>query len=230
MTGLEFVKRGTKIVLLGVGSFNPPTIMHLRMFEIARDHLEMILGCKVVEGIMSPVADTYGKTNLASATHRLEMTRLAAATSTWIRADGWESTQKSWSRTLQVLGHHQEQAKEKYGNEVRLMLVGGGDLVDSFTRILENGENLWHPNDISSIVSDYGLLVISRENSDPLGTLNKMEFLRNNQEKVQFITEDVCPCDVSSTRIRKAIKEGRSIKYAVVDPVLDYIQKVGLYH
>lgn len=30
----------TKVVLLACGSFNPVTNMHLRMFELARDHLE----------------------------------------------------------------------------------------------------------------------------------------------------------------------------------------------
>ncbi len=30
----------TKVVLLACGSFNPITNMHLRMFELARDHLE----------------------------------------------------------------------------------------------------------------------------------------------------------------------------------------------
>lgn len=30
----------TRVVLLACGSFNPITNMHLRMFELARDHLE----------------------------------------------------------------------------------------------------------------------------------------------------------------------------------------------
>lgn len=30
----------SKVVLLACGSFNPITNMHLRMFELARDHLE----------------------------------------------------------------------------------------------------------------------------------------------------------------------------------------------
>ena len=43
-----------RVILLACGSFNPPTNMHLRLFELARDHLRVtqplysVLG-KVVE-------------------------------------------------------------------------------------------------------------------------------------------------------------------------------------
>lgn len=53
----------SKVVLLACGSFNPPTILHLRMFEAARDYLRLKLGCDVVEGIISPVADQVRKCN-----------------------------------------------------------------------------------------------------------------------------------------------------------------------
>ena len=30
------------VVLVSCGSFNPPTVMHLRMFELAKDHLTQV--------------------------------------------------------------------------------------------------------------------------------------------------------------------------------------------
>ncbi|CAJ0571247.1 unnamed protein product, partial [Mesorhabditis spiculigera] len=229
MAAREWLQSGTKVVLLGVGSFNPPTIMHLRMFELARNHLEKVFGCTVVEGIISPVADNYAKKNLASAIHRVEMARLAASTSDWIHADSWESSQKTWTRTLQVLKYHQDVARERHGAATRLMLVSGGDLVDSFPKILENGENLWHPNDISAIINDYGLIIVTRGISNPRETLGNLAFLKDTAERAQIISDEVCPCDVSSTRVRSAIQDGRSIKYAVLDPIIAYIQQHGLY-
>ncbi|VDO68721.1 unnamed protein product [Heligmosomoides polygyrus] len=62
-----------RVILLACGSFNPPTLMHMRMMEVARDHLEQHLNCTVLEGLMSPVADTFNKPNLAPAHHRLAM-------------------------------------------------------------------------------------------------------------------------------------------------------------
>jgi len=50
----------SKVLLLACGSFNPPTLMHLRMFEVAKDTLRR-LGTQVVGGVISPVHDGYGK-------------------------------------------------------------------------------------------------------------------------------------------------------------------------
>ena len=67
------------------------------MLEVARDYVERQEGDQVVEGILSPVADTYGKIGLASAEHRLAMTKAAAGNANWIRADGWECSQVEYS-------------------------------------------------------------------------------------------------------------------------------------
>ncbi|XP_058094821.1 nicotinamide/nicotinic acid mononucleotide adenylyltransferase-like [Magnolia sinica] len=48
------------VVLVLSGSFNPPTYMHLRMFELARDKLNSEGYC-VIGGYMSPVNDAYKK-------------------------------------------------------------------------------------------------------------------------------------------------------------------------
>jgi nicotinamide mononucleotide adenylyltransferase len=50
----------SKVLLMACGSFNPPTLMHLRMFEVARDTLKRH-GYVVIGGVMSPVHDGYGK-------------------------------------------------------------------------------------------------------------------------------------------------------------------------
>jgi nicotinamide mononucleotide adenylyltransferase len=50
----------TCVVLVATGSFNPPTFMHLRMFELARDELRS-KGFHVLGGYMSPVNDAYKK-------------------------------------------------------------------------------------------------------------------------------------------------------------------------
>ena len=52
---INLVKRA---VLISCGSFNPPTIMHLRLFELARTHLQKC-GYSVLGGMISPVHDKY---------------------------------------------------------------------------------------------------------------------------------------------------------------------------
>lgn len=58
---------------------------------------------QVMEGIISPVSDKYGKKGLASAQHRIAMAQLALETSDWIRVDQWESEQEKWTETIKVL-------------------------------------------------------------------------------------------------------------------------------
>ncbi|PIC53245.1 hypothetical protein B9Z55_000303 [Caenorhabditis nigoni] len=220
-----------RVALLAVGSFNPPTIAHLRMLEVARCHLES-KDTQVVEGIMSPVADSYNnKSTLIKASHRLEMVRAATKSSEWIRADGWECTRATWTRTLDVLAHHREQVQAKFGSDVGLMLVVGGDVVDSFTRILPDGSNLWKSADIIKIITEFGLLVLSRDQSHPMATIQEMtEIPKNLAEKIEMIVDDVCPVSaVSSTRLRAAISAKKSIKYATPDEVIDYIRINDLY-
>lgn len=75
--------------------------------EIARDHLHRIGQYEVIGGIVSPVHDGYGKKELVSATHRLNMIKLALHGSDWIKLSDWEAKQESWTRTRQILQYHQ---------------------------------------------------------------------------------------------------------------------------
>lgn len=68
------------VILVATGSFNPPTFMHLRMFELARDALNSYGYC-VIGGYMSPVNDAYNKKGLISAEHRLRLCHLACKSS-----------------------------------------------------------------------------------------------------------------------------------------------------
>nr|XP_044610297.1 nicotinamide/nicotinic acid mononucleotide adenylyltransferase 3 isoform X3 [Equus asinus]XP_044610298.1 nicotinamide/nicotinic acid mononucleotide adenylyltransferase 3 isoform X3 [Equus asinus]XP_044610299.1 nicotinamide/nicotinic acid mononucleotide adenylyltransferase 3 isoform X3 [Equus asinus] len=97
------MKSRIPVVLLACGSFNPITNMHLRLFEVARDHLHQTGMYQVIAGIISPVNDKYGKKDLVAARHRVAMARLALQTSDWIRVDPWESEQVQWLETVKVL-------------------------------------------------------------------------------------------------------------------------------
>ncbi|GFR44446.1 hypothetical protein Agub_g5657, partial [Astrephomene gubernaculifera] len=68
------------VVLVSCGSFNPPTVLHLRMVDLAAEEL-MRRGYDVWGAYLSPVADAYGKSGLAPAADRVTMCRLAAAES-----------------------------------------------------------------------------------------------------------------------------------------------------
>ncbi|XP_062248632.1 nicotinamide/nicotinic acid mononucleotide adenylyltransferase 1-like [Platichthys flesus] len=54
----------TSVVLLACGSFNPITNMHLRMFELARDHLEDTDGPRVMLLCGADFLESFGVPNL----------------------------------------------------------------------------------------------------------------------------------------------------------------------
>ncbi len=69
----------THVVLLACGSYSPPTIMHTRIFETARDFLHINQSerkIQIVGGFMSPVHELYGKKSLCDSAftpHRVEL-------------------------------------------------------------------------------------------------------------------------------------------------------------
>uniref|UniRef100_A0A914S2C6 Cytidyltransferase-like domain-containing protein n=1 Tax=Parascaris equorum TaxID=6256 RepID=A0A914S2C6_PAREQ len=179
----------------------------------ARDYLEKTHNCVVVEGILSPVADSFRKPDLLTAEHRLKMVELAVRNSTWLRADGWECSQSEWTRTLHVLNHFKKQLERKYGDGpsgIRLMFLCGGDVVEE-------------------IVRDFGLVVIARTNSDPMKTVYLIDVLRKHQKNIHVIEDETCPNDISSTRLRTAVRRRESIRYCTDDEVISYIEKNNLY-
>ena len=48
------------------------------------------------------------------------------------------------------------------------------------------------------------------------------------QENIHFVTERV-PNDISSTRIRRCVQRGESVRFLVPDAVIDYINTNNLY-
>ncbi|KAM5231191.1 nicotinamide/nicotinic acid mononucleotide adenylyltransferase 3 isoform 5-T14 [Hipposideros larvatus] len=156
------------VVLLACGSFNPITNMHLRLFEVARDHLHKTGMYQVIGGIISPVNDNYRKKDLVAAQHRVAMVRLALQTSDWIRVDPWESEQAQWMETVKVLRHHHSQLLGSlprtegpdHSRSVslapaavpELKLLCGADVLKTFQT-----PDLWKDEHIQEIVEKFGL-------------------------------------------------------------------------
>lgn len=221
-----------QVALLSCGTFSPPTYMHLRMFERARDYLKKIHGWEVVEGIMSPVADSLGRPDIVPAKHRLKMVELAVKSSSWIRADGWECSQGDWIRTIHVLHHFKKVFNRKYRSEnckVRLLLLCGGDVIESITKLAVSDIMLWNTKQIEEVVRDFGMVVVMRANTDPVSAIYLADVLHTYQKNIFVIEDETCPNDISSTRLRTAIRRKESIRYCTSDEVIQYIEDNSLY-
>ncbi|XP_047580569.1 nicotinamide/nicotinic acid mononucleotide adenylyltransferase 1 [Lutra lutra] len=249
----------TEVVLLACGSFNPITNMHLRLFELAKDYLNGTGKYRVIKGIISPVGDAYKKKGLISAHHRVIMAELATKNSEWVEVDTWESLQKEWVETAKVLRHHQEKLeagscdhqqnapmparpgqKRKWAEQrqdisqkkllepkprdvPKIKLLCGADLLESFAV-----PNLWKSDDITQIVGDYGLICITRAGNDAQKFIYESDTLWKHRNNIHLVNEWVTN-DISSTKIRRALRRGQSVRYLVPDLVREYIEKHDLY-
>ncbi|XP_060076898.1 nicotinamide/nicotinic acid mononucleotide adenylyltransferase 1-like isoform X1 [Ylistrum balloti] len=106
---------------------------------------------------------------------------------------------------------------------VMVKLLCGGDLLESF-----GTPGLWKEEDIEDIVSNHGLVCITRAGSDPRKFIYESDILSKYQENIFIVTEWI-ENDISATKIRRAIRRGESVKYLIQDPVIDYIKEHGLY-
>ncbi|KAM4659292.1 nicotinamide/nicotinic acid mononucleotide adenylyltransferase 3 [Amazona ochrocephala] len=242
------MKSRIPLILLACGSFNPITNMHMRLFELARDHLHQTGGYQVIEGIVSPVNDGYRKKGLVSARHRVAMAKLALETSDWIRVDPWESEQETWIETVKVLRHHYNeslrlfQSKKEFMKNKRpikratedslsyqhsvlpeLKLLCGADFLETFKT-----PNLWKEEHITEVVEKFGLVCVSRAGSDPAQHIKESEFLSKFQHNI-FLVKEWIQNEISATQIRYALRRGLSVKYLIPDSVIAYIAHHNIY-
>uniref|UniRef100_V5ES17 Nicotinamide-nucleotide adenylyltransferase n=1 Tax=Kalmanozyma brasiliensis (strain GHG001) TaxID=1365824 RepID=V5ES17_KALBG len=224
----------TPLVIVACGSFSPPTYLHLRIFEMAKDQIIESGKYELLAGYYSPVSDYYKKEGLAKATHRVRMCELAVEkTSTWLMVDAWEALQDEYQRTAVVLDHfHEEingqanggvQLSDGSRKNVKIMLLAGGDLIQSM------GEpGVWATADLHHILGQYGCLIVERTGADVWSFLLSHDLLWKYRRNLKIVKQTIYN-DISSSKVRLFVRRGQSIKYLLPNSVIQYIENQGLY-
>jgi nicotinamide mononucleotide adenylyltransferase len=137
------------------------------LVEIARDYLENeTRQFRVIGGFLSPVHDDYGKKELLPSEHRVKMCELAVQSSNWIDVSKWEVNQASWVRSLFVLREHKRTLCEEGLENVKVFLLIGADVLESFII-----PGIWIPEQLHEILSDFGVVCIERKGTKDLEKL-----------------------------------------------------------
>lgn len=108
-------------VLIGSGSFNPLTRMHLRSYFVAKQYLEQKCGFVVLGSLLSPahgmtVRERY-RTNqkeIMPSPHRLAIAQLLVKESKWLSIDPWEITRRRPMDYLSLLEHTHKMLNEHF--------------------------------------------------------------------------------------------------------------------
>ncbi|XP_062337790.1 nicotinamide/nicotinic acid mononucleotide adenylyltransferase 3 isoform X3 [Osmerus eperlanus] len=227
------------LVLLACGSFNPITNQHMRLFELARDHLHGTGQYKVVGGIVSPVSDGYGKQGLVLAKHRVAMAKLALQSSDWVSVDDWESQQPDWTETVVTLRYHYGRILKQYQQKLedrdsmssqppsptapQLKLLCGADFLDSFSV-----PGLWLEAHVEELAGRFGLVCVSRGALQPEWAVHRSDTLSRHRQNI-FLVREWIRNEISATEVRRGLRRGQSVRYLVPDSVLEYVQQHHLY-
>lgn len=184
------------------GSFNPPHIAHLVVAETVRDQF----GLEEIWWIPSFKPPHKDNVELASAEHRLAMTRRATADNPAFKVLDIEIQRNGVSYTVDTLRVLQDDYPE-----ASFWLIIGSDSLRNF--------DAWHRPD--EIVERVPLIVYKRPGA--ISSIVEPRFAN----RVRFA--DAPLFEVSGTEIRARRQRGRSIRYLVPEPVRQYIEEHDLY-
>ncbi len=182
------------------GSFNPIHIGHLIIGQHMLEHADV----DKIWFVVSPHNPLKPRKTLAKDADRLHLVRLAIDDNPGFHASNIEFSLPKPSYTVDTLAY----LKEHYP-EHEFALIMGGDNLASLAK--------WKNYEI--LLRDYSILVYRRPGHD--GT----PF--DEHPSVQFF--EAPQLNISATFIREQIKEGKSIRYLVPDPVFDYLDGGSLY-
>lgn len=167
------------------GAFNPPSIAHIELADYVRRKLHFD---KV---IFMPSKKTYikndeGKDFVFEDDVRLEMLRKIASDREWMEVSDYELSLSEQPRTYHSLCY----LKEQTGYELQLLM--GSDW-------LPNLETGWKY--IPEIVSEFGIVVMSRNEDNVVDMIAKNDYLKTLHLTVVETPNEFR--DVSSTKIRQ---------------------------
>lgn len=182
------------------GSFNPIHTGHL----IIANYMANYTGLDEVWLVVSPHNPLKDKNSLSNMYDRLEMARLATENTENIQVSDIEFGIPQPSYTIDTLAY----LHEKYPKREFVLIMGADNLVS-----LKKWKNY------EVLLKDYKIFVYPRPNA------NVTEWL--NHPSITFTETPLM--EISSTFIRKAIKEKKSVQFLLPDKVLKFIDDKNMY-
>ena len=199
----DILNPGTKLsfkVGLFFGSFNPIHIGHLAIANYFVEFTEM----DQLWFVVSPHNPHKNKVNLLDDYQRLELVHRAVDDDNRFRASNIEFNLPRPSYTVDTLAYLSDQ----YPTHKFFILMGADNL-----------KNFHKWKNYDTIIANYGVYVYPRPgiNPDPA-------YITSN-----IVIADAPVMDISSTFIRKAIKEGKNIRHYLPSGVYEYIEEMNFY-
>ncbi len=181
------------------GTFNPIHVGHLMMAQVSWEQVRLD---KVIF-VPSFIPPHKKILNLASAPHRIKMVRAGISDNACFEVSDFEIQKQGKSYTVDTVKYFRDISPKG----AKLFFIIGGD---SFPTL-----NRW--KDIDVILKTVSFIVVNRPG------------YRTDSRRIKHLSVVMPGIDISSSFLRQRIKQGKSIKYLTVDPVVDYIDQHKLY-
>lgn len=182
------------------GSFNPIHVGHMVLANYMLEFTDL----QRVWFVVSPHNPFKQKASFLPERQRLELVNLAIADHPKLKASDIEFKLPQPSYTINTLVY----LKEKYPKN-EFSLIMGSDNLEGFHK--------W--KNYEEILKEHKIYVYPRPNNDG-GKLK-------NHENIVFTKAPLM--EISSTEIRKGIKEKKDMRFFVPDPVWQYIREMHFY-
>jgi nicotinate-nucleotide adenylyltransferase len=201
-----------KIGLFG-GSFNPIHNGHLIVARSVAETLQ--LDRVVILPSRTPPHKSEDR-SLAAGDHRAAMAKLAIEGEPGFEFSDHDLTCDGPSYTLNTIAHFRQAAS--LHAEI-FWIIGADSLLELHT---------WHR--VRDLAGACRIVTAARRGFDP-GGLDQLSEVLDSPALDQLLADvlETPHIDISSTGIRRRALQGKSLRYLVPEPVLEYIARNGLY-
>ncbi len=194
------------------GSFNPIHCGHLIIARSIREHLDL----DRVVFLPSRQPPHKGEGDLLEAEHRAELVRLAIAGEPGFEFSDHDLCRRGPCYTIDTVQHFQA----RFGADGELFWMIGEDSLSELPTWRRAGE----------LVNMCRIVTAARSPVDRVDWIVLQSAF--DAEQVRRLRDGLLSTpvmDISSTEIRRRIRDGCSIRYLVPDPVAEYIRERRLY-
>ena len=184
------------------GTFNPIHVGHLAIANHLAEHSDL----EQIWMVVTPQSPFKKKSSLLDDHQRLEMVYRATEPYQKLKPSDIEFGLSQPNYTVNTLAHLEEK-HSKY----EFSLIMGEDNLKGFHK--------WKNYEV--ILNNHDIYVYPRIYD------GKVETQFHNHDKVHFVNAPIM--EISSTFIRKSVKEGKNIRPLLPDPVWEYLDEMNFY-
>lgn len=216
---LPVLESKTNIILLLNGCFNPIHRNHIRLLELAKEHLNSLDIYHVIGGYVLPTHDSgiERKLSVPSTTwqHRLEMCRLAVSDSSWIMVDDWQISREKNPGAQQSKQRMKDHLQNLHSS-IQIISICGGDALPKLKSVYQK---------------ELLICIVNR----PIEDFDFHQWFHSTamqpyHHNILLINDQQCLRHISSTYIRQQISQ--NLDESLIDDlhplVLEYHQQHGI--